>query len=131
MQMKVFVDTSAIYAYLSKTDDFHQEAVEKFKKCLDNEWELWIISEVLIETLALIWRRMGKDKAKEAGKWIFENFRIYWVIGDEFKETLEKANKDKLSFVGSFLLYIASNERASVLTFDEKMKSATTNVIFI
>ncbi len=69
--------------------------------------------------------------AKKIGKWLLENFNVYWVIGDEFKEVLEKSNQKGLSFVDSFLLHIAFKEKGSILTFDEKMKAAGRGIIFI
>lgn len=57
----VFVDTSALYALLVRSDDRHGDARRAFSKLLAEEAVLVTSSYVLVETYALLGRRIGLD----------------------------------------------------------------------
>jgi uncharacterized protein len=55
----VFVDTSALYALLVRSDDRHDAARRAFRGLKDREAPLLTTSYVLVETYALLGRRVG------------------------------------------------------------------------
>lgn len=58
--MNVFVDTSAFYAVLSKTDDNHERAVEDWNRLMENDAvRLCTSNYVVVETCALVRSRLG------------------------------------------------------------------------
>lgn len=59
--MSIFVDTSAIYAGVAASDDFHDAAVTRWAALLEGEEALVTHSLVEIETVALLQRRAGVD----------------------------------------------------------------------
>lgn len=58
---QVFVDTSALYALLVRTDDRHGDARRAFARLMADEAVLVTSSYVLVETYALLGRRIGLD----------------------------------------------------------------------
>ena len=56
---RVLIDTSAFYALLAATDLFHTRASAAFERLLDGEQGLWTTSYTLVETVALLHRRLG------------------------------------------------------------------------
>lgn len=56
----IFVDTSAIYATLVSSDAFHERARERFEGLRAREARLLTTSYVLVESYALLQRRVGE-----------------------------------------------------------------------
>lgn len=67
--MKVFVDTSAWYAYFDRKDNNHQEAMTFFKK----KPELVTSELILAETLALVQRRINKITGQKIGEFLLNS----------------------------------------------------------
>lgn len=59
--MTVFVDTSAFLALLDADDDWHQRAVDTWTRLTDAEAELTTSNYVVLETNALVQRRLGME----------------------------------------------------------------------
>jgi uncharacterized protein len=55
----IFVDTSAIFSALSRTDENHQSARHQWVKLLTGDEPLVTSNYVLVETTALLARRLG------------------------------------------------------------------------
>jgi uncharacterized protein len=56
---QVFVDTSALYALLVRSDERHRDARRAFARLMSEEAVLVTTSYVLVETYALLGRRIG------------------------------------------------------------------------
>lgn len=67
--MRVFVDTSAWYAYFDKADISHQKAVKFFRL----KHELVTSNIVIHETIALCTRRLTFSVAKKIGQFLFNS----------------------------------------------------------
>ena len=61
---RVFVDTSAILALLVLSDAAHENAVEAFRKLEAHRSKLITSSYVLVETYALLTRRIGLEAVR-------------------------------------------------------------------
>ena len=59
----IFLDTSAIYALADANDMRHSDAREMFDIALDNDEDILIHNYILIESVALLQRRLGLDVA--------------------------------------------------------------------
>ena len=59
--MSVFVDTSALFALLDGDDPRHSDVVAVWQTITDNERHLFTSNYVLVETFALIQRRLGLE----------------------------------------------------------------------
>ena len=77
----IFLDTSAIYALADTADPNHELAVKRFRNVLKADEEFLVHNYVLVESAALLQRRLGHDSARrflqEANA-----FQVHW-IGDE------------------------------------------------
>ncbi len=77
--MRVFFDTSAFYALISKTDKFHKEAKGRYEEILSKNCILYTSNYVLLETIALVQYRLGKEILLKVIPPIVENFEIFWI----------------------------------------------------
>ena len=77
--MKVFVDTSAILALASRTDEAHTQAVVAYGNLRASSAELITTSYIFLESVSLIQRRLGAQAAVAAGKLLSQAYTIIWV----------------------------------------------------
>ena len=117
----IFLDTSGIFALADSRDPNHAQAVRIFNAAADDGETFLLHNYVLIESAALIQRRLGIGAAltflTEA-----EHFQIHWVNHAEHKQAsalLEHHNRRELSLVDcmSFLIMGHYNIRQT-LAFD-------------
>lgn len=104
----IFLDTSAIYALADEADAQHERAIRLFQSARQSSRPIVTHSYVLVESAALLHRRLGKkvalDFLEQAGR-----FRIHWVSADLHHEGvayLSEHDGSKLSLVDavSFLV---------------------------
>jgi predicted nucleic acid-binding protein len=74
----IFVDTSAIFALADGRDARHDEAARSFEALLRAGRRLVTHSYVLVESMALLQRRLGRGKAIEFAS-VVAAFEIEWV----------------------------------------------------
>src|SRR5881397_2925269 len=99
---RVVLDTSAIYAIASTSDDFHERASRTFKRLLDQQAELFTTSHIFLESYVLIQRRMGFTTLMTFVESIESLLDIVWIDEATHKEAWETMiSKDgrRLSFV--------------------------------
>jgi predicted nucleic acid-binding protein len=89
---RVFVDTSAVLAFLSPTDESHEPARRAFERLQAREAPLVTTSFVLVEIYALLGRRMGLEAVETFRKDFAPLLEIVWVDAD-----LHEAGLDLLS----------------------------------
>ena len=119
---RVLVDTSAFYALLSGTDLFHTRARDAYEQLLDTDSEIWTTSYALVETVALLHRRLGFEVVSAFAAWQREaRLQVVWVDSRMHAEAWNGFVAEQgrgLSFV-DWTLALASREMgASVFTFD-------------
>lgn len=119
---RVLFDTSAFYALLSARDLFHARARDTYEQLLDRESEFWTTSYALVETVALLHRRLGFDLVAAFAAWQREaRLQVLWVDSNMHAEAWEGFTAEQgrgLSFV-DWTMAVASREMsAPVFTFD-------------
>jgi len=77
--MSVFVDTSALFAILDADDLNHIPARDTWSRLLASEEELISTSYVLVETFALVQRRLGMDAVKTLHADVVPVLKVEWV----------------------------------------------------
>ena len=77
--MSVFVDTSAFYAHLVRTDESHARVRAAFARVLADHRPLWTTSFVIVETMALLQHRIGLGAARDFDEEVLPAVRIRWV----------------------------------------------------
>lgn len=104
----IFVDTSAFYALADAGDPHHADARRLFSALLQREEGLLTHNYVLVESIALIQRRMGTEAALQVAD-SADAFEIEWVdraLHDSAIRAMKRVRRRKISFVDqiSFLL---------------------------
>lgn len=100
--MAVFVDTSGILAFLGGRDLNHHEAVEIWRRLIDRNDELVTTSYVLVESAALLARRLGLAAVRSLHMDLRPAFATTWVdeqVYDIGMAMLLAANQRDLSLV--------------------------------
>ena len=62
--MRVFIDTSSLYALLDRTDENHLKAKREWNRILDEDYTLVASNYILVETLALLQSRIGMEAVR-------------------------------------------------------------------
>ena len=89
----VFVDTSAILALMVGSDRAHREAAEIFEKLRNRRAALVTTSYVLVETYALLDRRLGRDAVRDFRANLAPLIRVIWVDGAIHERGLDRLEK--------------------------------------
>lgn len=100
--MRVFADTSALYAVLDRDDANHLRAKEALKHLLDTDAVMITSNYVLVETFALVQRRLGMEALRLFAESLLPMLEVYWVNLAEHGSALSSvltANRRELSFV--------------------------------
>jgi len=120
--MIVFADTSGIFSYLVRDDYMHIRAKAVFQSFAENNTQLLTSSYVLVETTALLQRRIGMDAVIDFHNKIQPLLDVIWV--DEYWHTkainrLITLNQKKVSLVDclSFVIMDA-REIGTAFSFD-------------
>ena len=120
-EQRVLMDTSAFYALLSTNDSFHQRAKVTYERLIDREQELWTTSYILVETFALVHRRLGFQVLSEFMESIEGNLRVFWVESTVHAEAWKRLTANQgsgLSFVDWTAALVSRMIEAHVFTFD-------------
>ena len=118
---RVLIDTSAFYALFSATDEFHERAKAAFQDQADTNQELWTTSYTLVETVALLHRRLGFQVVSRFSQWSRSNLEVFWVDGIVHAQAWDRFMAEEgrgLSFVDWTTVMASRAMRAPVFTFD-------------
>lgn len=77
--MSVFVDTSALLAVLDRSDDRHAEARATWEKLVSGGRPIVSHNYVLLETSAVLARRIGLDAVRVFEQDVVPIIRVVWV----------------------------------------------------
>ena len=117
----VVVDTSAFYAFVSASDRYHTAAVETFDRIADRDQEIWTTSYALVETVALVDRRLGFDVLSQFLDFIESYVQVFWVESVFHARALHEfmlPGRRSLSLVDWSLALLSQTRSAPVFTFD-------------
>lgn len=121
--MSAFVDTSAFYALLVRTERSHAAVREAFAGLIADLTPLWTTSFVVVETMALLQHRIGLGAARDFDEALLPSVRVRWVDEDLYRrgvDRLWRANRRRLSLVDAVSLEFMRVERIGrALALDE------------
>ena len=80
--MNCFVDTSALYAFLVRSDVDHDAVASAFQSVAESGRRMVTTSYVLVETAALLQHRIGLDPVRDLEGRIVPLLDIVWVTGE-------------------------------------------------
>ena len=123
----IFLDTSAIYAWVDKADPNHRAAVERLEALLNQEEELLTHNYILVESVALLQARLGHSTAAKFAK-DSAIFLVEWVDKDLHASAIrewERSGNRRLSLVDhiSFLV-MKRRDVVTAFAFDSDFKTA-------
>jgi len=76
---KVFVDTSAFYALMDRSDRWHTSARRLWARFLEEGYELKTSNYIVVETLALLQSRLGFEAAELWARDVLGVVEMIWV----------------------------------------------------
>jgi predicted nucleic acid-binding protein len=100
--LTTFLDTSAILALFDADDPRHPEVDSVWKEIILSEEPLVSSNYILVETLALVQRRLGMDAVQAVQRDIVPLLEIEWLTDDIHQAAMAaflRASRRKLSFV--------------------------------
>ncbi len=120
---RVLMDTSAFFALCSSTDLFHDRARMAYERLVDREQELWTTSYTLVETVALLHRRLGFAVVSVFSEWATRaNLQVLYIDRQVHAATWERYTVEEgrgLSFVDWTTVVVSREMDAPVFTFDQ------------
>ncbi len=120
--MIVFADTSALFALLVRDDDMYARAEANFAYFGDRQARLLTSSFVLVETIALLQRRVGLDAVRDFNSKIIPLLEVVWVDADWHNKAMNRLLTQKgkdLSLVDCMSFEIMeAHEIMEAFTFD-------------
>ena len=102
--LKIFVDTSAFYALLDRSDKNYKAASALWPNLLDLNITLSTTNYVVSETIALLQNRIGFEAANLWYKDILGTLEIFWIDAETHERGLSlwlNLGRKGLSFVDS------------------------------
>ncbi len=100
--MVIFIDTSAFIALLNSDDQFHTAASQAWLTLIDETHQFYTSNYVVLESYALIQRRLGLDAVKDLQTNLIPFCNIHWVspkLHAVSVSSLFVANRRQLSLV--------------------------------
>ena len=100
--MTLFVDTSALLAFLDADQPRHSDAVDAWRKAIHDRETLVTSNYVLVETFALVQRRLGLDALRDLANDLLPLMEPLWVdeaLHAAATAALFTAGRRKLSLV--------------------------------
>ena len=125
---RVFVDTSAIVALLVAGDEAHPAARRAFERLQATDAALVTTSYVLIETYALLGRRIGMQAVADFRERFAPLLEIVWVdaaIHENALDALLADGRSDLSLVDAASFLVARQQQVdAVFAFDGHFEAA-------
>jgi predicted nucleic acid-binding protein len=101
---KIYVDTSAFYALIDRSDRYHKQASALWPALLDDNVTLITSNYVVSETIELLQNRIGFKAAKLWYKDILGVLDVWWVDAEAHERAYElwlNLGNRQLSFIDS------------------------------
>ncbi|MEI6243491.1 MAG: PIN domain-containing protein [Acidobacteriota bacterium] len=100
--MSAFVDTSAFYAWLVRSETSHRRVAAVFQELLQARRPLWTTSFVVVETMSLLQQRVGLNAARGFDEDVLPAIHVRWVDDALYRrgaEWLWREDRRQLSLV--------------------------------
>ena len=100
--MSIFVDTSALIAFLDADQPRHAEVIDTWDRAVADEKALFTSNYVLVESFALVQRRLGLEALRALADVLVPMLRVLWIdeeLHAAAVASLFTAGRRKLSLV--------------------------------
>lgn len=120
---RIFVDTSAFYALMDRSDGNYKKAADMWASLLEKNLYLYTSNYVIVETLALLQSRLGFEAANLWYRDVLGLAEILWIDGSIHNLAYElwlSLGRRKLSFVDCVSFVIMRHHKVEkVFGFDK------------
>lgn len=124
--MRIFIDTSAIIAFLNTDDEFYKDSFNIFSGLLEERAKIISSNYVLLETMVILKNRIGIEAIKILKNDILPVIKTYWIDEDIHNfcvNTQIAADRKKFSLVDYTSFEIMRRLNISqAFTFDSHFK---------
>jgi predicted nucleic acid-binding protein len=131
--MEIFIDTSALYAFISEDDRNHELARQRWESLLTSGNKLLTNSYVLVESITLIQQRLGMKYVRAFLLQFTPILQVDWLGQEQHSHAVEQlltANRRQLSLVDcSSFETMRRLGIAKVFSFDEHFRERGFEVI--
>jgi predicted nucleic acid-binding protein len=121
--MNVFADTSGFFALMARNDYMHVRAKENFNYFAKERARLLTSSFVLVETIALLQRRIGLEPVHEFNAKILPLLEVVWIDKQWYWKGIQRVfshGNRSLSLVDCISFEIMESREISIaFTFDK------------
>jgi predicted nucleic acid-binding protein len=100
--MEIFVDTSALYAFMSEDDRNHERARQRWNSLITSDDKLLTNSYVLVESITLIQQRLGMKYVRAFLSQFIPILNVDWLGQEHHSRAVEQlltADRHQLSLV--------------------------------
>ena len=100
--MSTFVDTSALLALLDADEERHAQAATQWRVLLETDEPLITTNYVLVETFAVVQRRLGLDAVRALARDVLPLLEVEWIGAETHVASIAAllaANRRGLSLV--------------------------------
>ena len=121
MVRNILVDTSAIFAIVSPGDRFHTQARDIYLELLERGDQLYTTSYVLVESSALIHRRLGFEPLRTFIQSIRGAWETIWIersTHEEIWNRMISRGNARLSLVDWSVIVSSERTRSVIFAFD-------------
>jgi predicted nucleic acid-binding protein len=129
----ILIDTSAFLALLDMKDIYHERATQKWITLLREGQECITNNYIVLESIAVIQKRLGLEAIQELTENILEHLQIIWVDEAQHRQALETVifiNRRQLSLVDCTAFQTMRHLRIeTAFTFDSHFRDEGFNVI--
>jgi predicted nucleic acid-binding protein len=125
--VSAFVDTSALYAYLVASERDHGRVRDALVRAVNRAEELWTSSYVLVESAALLQRRIGMGAARDLDE-LRDVLHVAWVSAELHRRAWQhwlREDRRRLSFVDCVSFEVMrERELTTAVTLDAHFEEA-------
>jgi len=100
--VRIFIDTSAIIAFMNEDDEFYKDSFNIFSNLLEERAKIISSNYILLETMLILKNRIGIEAVKVLKNDILPVIKTCWIDEDIHNfcvNTQIAANRKKVSFV--------------------------------
>jgi len=111
--VSLFVDTSALYALLVRTEDGHDRVADEFNRALKAGRALLTSNYVLLETTALLQHQIGLEAVRDLSAGIVPLLRTHWITEDLHRlavDRLLRGDRRRVSLVDETSFLVMESE---------------------
>lgn len=98
----VFVDTSALIAFMDSDDEFHNRSTRIFSKLINENSMLITTNYIMLEAIIILKGRFGLEAVESFNNNVMPSIKVYWIneeIHNIGVNNIIIANKIKVSLV--------------------------------